>query len=109
MCAKGPGDEPKPITLKEFKKVYLSLRGDITEGTRVEHARALKYLAEHFGGGQLINKIRPLDARQYISWYRKRKHRDRRPGAGDRQQDGTRMPSHLPRGDGMLTGPFEPV
>jgi integrase len=75
----GTGDEPKPITLKEFKKVYLSLRGDVTEGTRVEHARALKYLGEHFGRGQLINEIRPLDARRFVSWYRKRKHRDRCP------------------------------
>jgi len=40
----GAGDEPKPMVLKEYKKVYLSLRGDIMERTRVEHARALTYL-----------------------------------------------------------------
>lgn len=75
----GSGDEPRPITLKEFKKMYLSLRGDVTAGTRAEHSRTLRYLAEYFGSQRLIGKIRPLEARQFISWYRQRKHRDRHP------------------------------
>lgn len=75
----GAGDEPRPITLKEFTKVYLGLRGDISEGTRTEHARTLRYLAEHFGEQRLLGSIRPLHARQFISWYRQRKHRKRCP------------------------------
>ena len=71
--------------------MYLSLRGDVTEGTRVEHARALKYLAEHFGGDQLINKIRPLDARRVHQLVSEAQASRPLPGPGHREQDGPRV------------------
>lgn len=39
------------------------------------------YLAEHFGKQHLISSIKPLDARQFVGWYRERKFRDRTPAA----------------------------
>jgi len=77
----GSHDEPRPITLREFTRMYLSLRGDITAGTRGEHARALKYVAEHLGSQRMIGTVTPLDARRFVSWYRQRQHRDRCPAA----------------------------
>lgn len=77
----GAGEEPAPITLMEYKRMYLSLRGDITAGTRAEHSRTLKLLIEHLGGERLIGKITPLEAREFVSWYRQKKHLGRAPAA----------------------------
>ncbi len=77
----GDPDEAKPITLKEFTPMYLSLRGDITIGTLTEHRRALAFLAEYLGSQRLIGKVTSLDARKFVSWYRQRKFRDRAPAA----------------------------
>ena len=75
----GSADEPKPVTLKEFERMYVSLRGDITAGTLTEHRRALAFLTEHHGSQRLIGKITSLDARNFISWYRQREYRGRTP------------------------------
>lgn len=75
----GTADEPESVTLKEFTRMYLSLRGDITAGTRVEHRRALAFLAQHFGKTKPIGNVSPLDARRFVSWYRQRTYRGRTP------------------------------
>lgn len=75
----GSADESKPVTLKEYAKMYLSLRGDITSGTLSEHRRTLKFLAENLGAQRLISKITTLDARKFVSWFRQRKFRDKHP------------------------------
>lgn len=77
----GTANEPKPVSLKEYARMYLSLRGDITSGTRAEHQRALKFLAEHVGANRLIGKITAFDARKFISWYRQRQFRGGQPAA----------------------------
>jgi len=71
----GKADVPGPLTLKAFEPMYLGLRGDLASSTLDEHGRALRYLREHFGDDQLIGKITPLRARQFVSWYRQREHR----------------------------------
>jgi len=55
--------------------MYLGLRGDLASSTLDEHGRTLRYLKEYFGDDQVIGKITPLRARQFISWYRQREHR----------------------------------
>ncbi len=75
----GAGDEAKPMALREYKKLYLSLRGDITQGTLTEHTRTLGYLIAFFDEDRLIGRIGPLDARSFVGWFRKRKHRGRHP------------------------------
>ncbi len=75
----GTADEPRPIPLKEFTRMYVDLRGDLAATTLTEQRRALAFLGEHFGSQRLISKITPLDARRFVSWYRQRKYRDRSP------------------------------
>jgi len=75
----GDPDEAKPITLKEFTPMYLSLRGDVTTGTLIEHRRALAFLAEYLGSQRLLGKITPLNARKFINWYRQREYHGRTP------------------------------
>jgi len=75
----GVGDEAGPMALKEYKKLYLSVRGDITQGTLNEHTRTLDYLIAFLGGDRLIGRISPLDARGFLSWFRKRKYLGRHP------------------------------
>lgn len=69
----GEPDPPDDLTLEEFGKMYLALRADLTDRTRQEHARTLKCLKERIGPGRLVRKITPIDARRFVSWYRRRK------------------------------------
>jgi integrase/recombinase XerD len=66
----GAGDPPRPVTLKEFAKMYLELRGDLTERSREEHARTLRRLQAQLGPQRLLGEVRPLDARRLLSAYR---------------------------------------
>ena len=56
----GIGDEASPMALKEYKKLYLSLRGDITQGTLVEHTHARDEVIERawVATGSLIGLLR---------------------------------------------------
>jgi integrase len=66
----GKGNPPPPVTLKEFAKMYLDLRGDLTPRSRQEHARALQILQDQLGPDRLLGDVRPLDARRLVSWFR---------------------------------------
>lgn len=69
----GRPDEPPTILLKEFAEMYLRLRSDLSERCREEHGRTLRYLREQLGEQRPLQRITPLDARQFMAWYRKRK------------------------------------
>ena len=69
----GKADPPEAIGLEEFGKMYVEIRGDLKPSSLVEHRRTLRFLQEYFGPVRLIRKIAPLDARRFVSWYRKRK------------------------------------
>lgn len=80
----GKSSEPQKLTLKEFGKMYMRIRTDLTERSREEHERAIRYLRERFGDGRMLHTIGPLDARQFVAWYRTRKVKDRsRKAKGD--------------------------
>ncbi len=75
----GRTDEPCAVTLLEFAKMYLALRGDLAPSTRLEQERTLRFLKEHLGDERIVSKITPLDARRFVAWYRARKYRGRIP------------------------------
>jgi len=75
----GKGDQPRAITLAEFARMYLDLRGDLAPMTMVEYARTLRRLNEFLGKRMIVSKITSLDARRFIAWYREQEHRDRTP------------------------------
>ena len=75
----GKGDQPRAITLAEFARMYLDVRGDLAPMTRVEYARTLRCLNEFLGRRMIVSKITFLDARRFIAWYRERRHRGRTP------------------------------
>lgn len=66
----GHGDPPPPTVFREYEKMYLKLRGDITLRTKQEHQRTLRLMREFFGADRRIDRITPLDARRFISAYR---------------------------------------
>ncbi len=55
--------------------MYMSIRTGLTERTRVEHDRTLRFLCDRLGTDCLIQKITPVDARRFLSWYSSRKVR----------------------------------
>lgn len=63
----GRADEPNSITLREFAKMYIDLRGDLASTTRLEQERTLRFLKEHLGEEMNVAKITPLDARRFIA------------------------------------------
>lgn len=75
----GRGDQPRAVTLAEFAKMYLELRGDLAAMTKVEHERTLRLLKEFLGSRKILAKITPLDARRFITWYRQRRYHGRKP------------------------------
>lgn len=74
----GKSSEPQKITLKEFGKMYMRIRTDLTERCREEHERAIRFLRERFGDARRLDSITPLDARQFVAWYRARKVKGKR-------------------------------
>ncbi|TWT44437.1 Tyrosine recombinase XerD [Phycisphaerae bacterium RAS1] len=68
----GRGDAPPPTILKEFEKMYLKLRGDLSSRSLEEHERTLRRLREFFGADRRIDRITPLEARRFISAFRQR-------------------------------------
>jgi len=78
----GRADPPEALELKEFGKMYVELRGDLKASSLDEHRRTLRYLQEYFGPERLIEHITPLDARKFISWFRKRETRGRALASG---------------------------
>lgn len=62
----GKGDKPRAVTLVEFTKMYLDLRGDLVPMTRTEHARTLRRLREFLGRRMIVSKVTSLDAP--VSW-----------------------------------------
>ena len=52
----GRTDEPCAVTLLEFAKMYLALRGDLASSTRLEQERTLRFLNEHLGGEKIVSK-----------------------------------------------------
>ena len=77
----GKGDQPRAVTLAEFATMYLDLRGDLAPMTKVEHARALRFLSGFLGTQIMVSKVTSLDARRFLAWYRKREYRGRTPAA----------------------------
>ena len=75
----GKGDQPRAVTLAEFARMYLDLRGDLASMTKVEHARTLRFLNEFLGKQMTVSKITSLDARRFLAWYREREYRGRTP------------------------------
>jgi integrase len=73
----GKADPPEVLKLKDFARMYIEIRGDLKESSLYEHRRTLRYLKEHFGPDRMIGCIKPLDARKFISWFRKRKIKER--------------------------------
>ncbi len=75
----GKGDRTRAVTLAEFAKMYLGIRGDLASSTQIEQERTLRFLSEFLGDRKTVNKVTPLDARRFIAWYREREHRGRAP------------------------------
>jgi hypothetical protein len=75
----GKGDRPRSVTLAEFVRMYLELRGDLGPSTKMEHKRTLRNLGEFLGAPMLVGKITSLDARRFLAWYREREYRGRKP------------------------------
>jgi len=75
----GKGDRPPAVTIVEFAKMYLDLRGDLAPATRLEHERTLRFLSEFLGRRVIVSKVTPVDARRFVAWYRKREYRGRTP------------------------------
>ena len=53
----GKGDRPLRVTLVEFAKMYLDLRGDLAPMTKVEHARTLRFLSEFLGRQMIVSRV----------------------------------------------------
>jgi integrase len=75
----GKSDQPRAVTLAEFGRMYLHLRGDLAKTTKVEHQRTLQFLQEYLGRRMIVSKATPLDARRFVAWYREREYRGRTP------------------------------
>jgi len=75
----GKGDQPRAITLAGFAWMYLDLRGDLAQMTKVEYARTLRRLNEFLGRRMIVGKITSLDARRFVAWFREHEHRGRTP------------------------------
>jgi hypothetical protein len=75
----GKGDGPLTVTLVEFAKMYLDLRGDLALGTKLENERTLRFLSEFLGRQMVVSRVTPVDARRFVAWYRKREYRGRTP------------------------------
>ena len=75
----GKGDQPRVVTLAEFARMYLDVRGDLAPTTRDEHERTLRFLQEFLGRQMIVHKITALDARRFVAWYREREYRVRTP------------------------------
>ncbi len=75
----GKGDQPRAVTLAEFARMYLDIRGDLAPMTKVEHERALRFLMEFLDRRMMVSKVTSLDARRFLTWYRKREYRGRTP------------------------------
>lgn len=75
----GRADEPREVTLPEFTKMYLGLRGDLAPSTKLEHERTLRFLQVQLGEEKIVSKITPLDARRFLTSYREREYRGRKP------------------------------
>jgi integrase len=75
----GKGDQPRAVTLAEFARMYLDIRGDLAPMTKVEHARTLRFLMESLGRRMMVSKVTALDARRFLAWYRERPYRGRTP------------------------------
>ena len=75
----GKGDRLRAVTLVEFARMYLDLRGDLAPATRLEHERTLRFLSEFLGRRMVVSRVTPVDARRFITWYRKREYRGRTP------------------------------
>ena len=72
----GKADQSENMSLKEFAKMYLDIRSDLTLKTHREYSRILRFMQEQLGANRQIRKITPIDARSFISWYRQRKRKD---------------------------------
>lgn len=75
----GKSDQPRAVTLAEFTRLYLDLRGDLAAMTKVEHACTLRLLNEFLGKQMIVSKVTSLDARRFLAWYREREYRGRTP------------------------------
>ena len=75
----GKGDRPPSVGLTEFARMYLDLRGDLALSTKIEHGCTLRFLSEFLGVRTIVSKIRSLDARRFVAWYRERDYRGRSP------------------------------
>ena len=64
----GKGDQPRAVTLVEFARMYLDLRGDLARMTKVEHERTLRFLMEFLSGRMIVSKVTSLDARRFVAW-----------------------------------------
>jgi hypothetical protein len=69
----GKADPPEALGLEEFGKMYVEVRGDLRPSTMREHSRTLGFLQDYFGPKHLVKRITPLDARRFVSWFRRRK------------------------------------
>lgn len=74
----GKADKPEKMTLGNFAEMYMSIRTGLTKRTRAEHDRTLRFLCDRLGADRLIQKITPVDARRFLSWYGSRKVKRRR-------------------------------
>ncbi|UCC29329.1 MAG: site-specific integrase [Phycisphaerales bacterium] len=74
----GKADKPEKMTLQEFADMYMSIRTGLTERTRAEHDRTLRFPCDRLGADCLIQKITPVDARRFLSWYGSRKVKGKR-------------------------------
>jgi len=72
----GKADQLGNVSLKEFTKMYLDIRNDLSPKTHREQARVLRFMQDRFGADRPIRKVTPIDARSFISWYRQRKRKD---------------------------------
>jgi len=75
----GKGDRPRLVTLAEFSRRYLDLRGDLAPSTKLKHNRTLRCLSEFLGAPTFVSKITSLDARRFLASYREREYRSRKP------------------------------
>ena len=80
----GKGDQPRAVTLAEFARMYLDLRGDLAATTRAEHECTLRFLQEFLGRKMIVSRVTALDARRFVAWYREREYRGRTPTPADK-------------------------
>jgi len=69
----GRADVPERMSLKEFGAMYLRIRTGLSKRSQEEHARTLRFLGDQFGAQRTIDRVTPVDARRFISWYTSRK------------------------------------